>query len=99
MSKELQRYIVARVGQLLLIIFVAVSINFIIPRLLPGDPVTTALARLQAGGGAQGTGIAAVSEAYRAKYGLDAPIWQQYINYWGDLFRLDLGVSFANFPE
>ncbi len=99
MSKELQRYIVARVGQLLLIIFVAVSVNFIIPRLLPGDPVTTALARLQAGGGAQGIDIAAVSEAYRVKYGLDASLWQQYINYWVDLFRLDLGVSFANFPE
>ena len=99
MSKELQRYIVSRVGQLLLVIFIAVSVNFIIPRLLPGDPVVTALARLQSGGGAQNIDIVAIAEVYRAKYGLDAPLWQQYINYWVDLFRLDLGVSFANFPE
>lgn len=99
MSKELQRYLATRFGQLLLIVFIAVSINFIIPRLLPGDPVQTALARLQTSGGAQSMDIQAVSAAYRARYGLDAPIWQQYINYWVDLFRLDLGVSFANFPE
>ena len=74
MSKELLRYLVTRFGQLLLIVFVAVSINFIIPRLLPGDPVQTALARLQASGGAQNIDIQAVSAAYRAKYGLDAPI-------------------------
>ena len=42
-----------RFGQLLLIVFIAVSVNFLIPRLLPGDPVQTALARLQAGGGAR----------------------------------------------
>lgn len=99
MSRELQRYLLTRFGQLLLIIFVAVSINFIIPRLLPGDPVQTALARLQTAGGAQNVDIQAVSAAYRAKYGLDASLLDQYLNYWMDLFRLDLGVSFANFPE
>lgn len=99
MSKELQRYLLTRFGQFLLIIFVAVSVNFIIPRLLPGDPVQTALARLQTAGGAQNVDIQAVSAAYRAKYGLDAPMLEQYFNYWMDLFRLDLGVSFANFPE
>src|SRR5690606_17453887 len=99
MNKELLRYIATRFGQLVLIIFVAVSINFIIPRLLPGDPVQTALARLQASGGNQAIDIQAMSAAYRAKYGLDAPLWEQYLNYWMDLFRLDLGVSFVNFPE
>lgn len=99
MSRELLNYITKRFGQLVLVIFVAVSVNFIIPRLLPGDPVQTALARLQATGGAQNVDIQAISAAYRAKYGLDAPLLTQYLNYWLDLFRLDLGVSFANFPE
>lgn len=99
MSRELVRYLLTRFGQLLLVVFVAVSINFLIPRLLPGDPVQTALARLQATGGGQNLDIQAVSAAYRARYGLDAPLWMQYANYWSDLLRLDLGVSFANFPE
>ncbi len=99
MSPELVRYVTRRVIQLMLVIFVAVSVNFLIPRLLPGDPVATALARLQTAGGGQSLDIEAVSKAYRAKYGLDQPMLAQYLNYWGDLFRLDLGVSFANFPE
>ncbi|MCP4382521.1 MAG: ABC transporter permease [Hyphomicrobiales bacterium] len=99
MSNELIRYVATRFGQLLLIVFIAVSINFLIPRMLPGDPVQTALARLQSSGGAQSVDIQAVSAAYRAKYGLDQGLFTQYINYWWDLLHLDLGVSFANFPE
>lgn len=84
---------------MVLVIFVAVSVNFMIPRLLPGDPVATSLVRLQTSGGGQSLDIEAISASYRAKYGLDQPIGAQYLNYWGDLLRLDLGVSFANFPE
>lgn len=99
MNRELLNYLVKRFTQLLLIVFIAVSVNFIIPRLLPGDPVQTALARLQAGGGGQGIDIQAVADMYRAKYGLDQNWISQYFNYWRDLLRLDLGVSFTNFPE
>ena len=99
MSRELATYLLKRFGQLVLIVFIAVSVNFIIPRLLPGDPVETALARLQSTGGAQNVDIQAIAAAYRSKYGLDQPILSQYVKYWQDLFRLDLGVSFANFPE
>src|SRR3569833_347607 len=99
MSRELLRYLVTRFGQLLLIVFIAVSVNFLIPRLLPGDPVQTALSRLQTMGGGQEIDVQAVTQMYRAKYGLDQSLLAQYFNYWNDLFHLDLGVSFANFPE
>jgi peptide/nickel transport system permease protein len=99
MSRELATYLLKRFGQLVLIVFIAVSVNFLIPRLLPGDPVETALARLQSTGGAQNVDIQAIVAAYRSKYGLDQPILRQYVKYWQDLLRLDLGVSFANFPE
>ena len=99
MSRELAGYLLGRFGQLLVIVFVAVSVNFLIPRLLPGDPVQTTIAKLQASGAQQSVDVQAVMNAYRAKYGLDQPMIVQYLNYWRDLFRLDLGVSFANFPE
>jgi peptide/nickel transport system permease protein len=99
MSSELLRYILRRVIQLALVIFVAVSVNFLIPRLLPGDPVATSLARLQTAGGSTAVDIEAISRSYRERYGLDQPLLTQYWNYWGDILRLDLGVSFANFPE
>jgi peptide/nickel transport system permease protein len=61
--------------------------------------VQTAIAKLQASGAQQSVDVQAVVNAYRAKYGLDQPMLVQYLNYWRDLFRLDLGVSFASFPE
>ena len=96
MSKELARYLLTRFGQLVLIVFIAVSVNFLIPRLLPGDPVQTVIAKMQASGAQQSVDMQAVAQAYRAKYGLDQSMLAQYINYWRDLFHLDLGVSFAN---
>jgi peptide/nickel transport system permease protein len=99
MSTELMRYVLRRFGQLLLVVFIAVSVNFIIPRLLPGDPVETQLAQMQAAGGAQTIDVQAIAKSYREKYGLDQPLIKQYFNYWIDLARGDLGVSFANFPE
>jgi len=37
--------------------------------------------------------------AYETKFGLDLPIWQQYINYMGDMAHLDLGFSIASYPK
>src|SRR4051794_23917917 len=99
MSRELVTYLLKRFGQLVLIVFIAVSVNFIIPRMLPGDPVETALARLQVTGAASSVDIQAVGGSSRSKYAPDQPILSQYLKYWQDLSRLDLGVSFANFPE
>jgi peptide/nickel transport system permease protein len=81
-----------------LVIFLAVTINFIIPRLMPGDPVEQQLATLVATGGGQVGDVTAMAEAYRAKFGLDQPVWKQYLNYWWDILHLNLGYSLANYP-
>ena len=99
MSSELISYIAKRFATLVLIVVIAVSINFIIPRLLPGDPVATSLARMQVSGAGSSQDVAAVTADYKAKFGLDKPILMQYFNYWSDLLHLNLGVSFANFPQ
>ncbi len=92
-------YLVKRTFQLVLIVFVAVTINFLVPRLIPGDPIESALATKIAISGNVSVDVQKVAEAYRAKFGLDRPLWQQYLNYWADLFRFDLGVSLVDFPE
>jgi peptide/nickel transport system permease protein len=55
---------------------------------------------LQAGGGGgQGSrDLSAMLEAYEKKFGLDQPLWKQYLNYMNDLIHLDLGFSIANYP-
>ena len=43
--------------------------------------------------------ISKIIESYRAKFGLDQPLWRQYLSYWGDLVHGDLGYSLARFPS
>ena len=92
-------YFAKRALQLLLIVFVAVTINFLIPRLIPGDPVESALQTKMAMTGNVNVDVQAVAAAYRAKFGLDKPLWLQYVNYWGSLLNRDLGVSLVDFPQ
>jgi peptide/nickel transport system permease protein len=95
----LAEYLAKRLLQLVLVIIVAVTINFAVPRLIPGDPVEAAFQRKIATTGNVSIDVEAVAAQYRAKFGLDKPIWQQYLNYWNDLFHLNLGVSLVDFPQ
>ncbi|MCB0062904.1 MAG: ABC transporter permease, partial [Caldilineaceae bacterium] len=92
-------YFLQRTLQLFLIVFIAITINFILPRLIPGDPIESALATKIAVSGNVSVDVQKVAEAYRAKFGLDQPLWRQYINYWNDILHFELGVSLVNFPE
>jgi peptide/nickel transport system permease protein len=92
-------YLAKRTLQLLLIVFIAVTVNFLIPRLIPGDPVESALQTKMAMTGNANVDVQAVAAAYRAKFGLDKPLWLQYVNYWGSIFSRDLGVSLVDFPQ
>lgn len=71
-----------------LVFLLAVSINFFLPRLMPGDPL-----KLIAGNAAPQLGAERVA-ALRAQYGLDKPLSEQYVLYLKQLARGDLGMSF-----
>jgi peptide/nickel transport system permease protein len=75
--------------------FLAVTIDWMIPRFMPGNPIEVMLARasLPAGAGA------VMREYYTEVFGLDLPIWQQYLNFWAALFRGDLGTSVLLYPQ
>jgi len=66
----------------------AISINFFLPRLMPGNPL-----QLIAGNAAPQLGKERV-EALRAQYGLDKPLHEQYVIYLRQLARGDLGMSY-----
>ncbi len=82
-----------------LVIFLAVTVNFLIPRLMPGDPVEQKLNTLMATGGGQMGDVTAMADAYRERFGLNQPLWKQYINYWWDILHFDFGYSLANYPQ
>ncbi|SDK18242.1 ABC transporter permease [Natronincola ferrireducens] len=67
-----------------------ITLNFFIPRLMPGDPFTF----LSAEEGQVHTAFSHEDiEKYKAYYGLDKPLGHQYINYVKNIFKGDLGYS------
>jgi peptide/nickel transport system permease protein len=91
------QYLLRRLGIFVLIIWVASTLNFIIPRLAPGDPIGAILGQMQV----QGATVANSDEiiaAFRQRFGLDDPIYVQYAKYLWALMRFDLGYSIAYFP-
>ncbi|MDK1472035.1 ABC transporter permease [Streptomyces sp. 549] len=88
------KYLLQRLTFYLATAWAAITINFLIPRLMPGDPVQALIARFQ------GQLDTKAVESLRALFGLDrdASLWQQYTDYWSHLLRGDLGLSFTFFP-
>jgi len=87
------RYLVRRFGFYLLAAWVALTLNFFLPRLMPGDPATALFARFRGRLGPEALA------ALRETFGLtDAPLIGQYFTYLGHVFRGDLGISVAYFP-
>jgi peptide/nickel transport system permease protein len=86
-------YFLRRLGFYLVALWVAVTMNFLLPRMMPGDPIDAIIAHNQ--GRLPPTAITAL----RAQLGLsNAPLWQQYFTYLGNLVHGKLGVSFDYYP-
>ena len=83
----------------LLVIWIAATVIFIIPRLSGQDPVKEKLLLEAQRGGAIQTGFEQMAEAYQKRLGLDQPVLTQYKNYMFDLVRFDLGTSIAFYPR
>jgi peptide/nickel transport system permease protein len=71
----------------LLALFIIFSLNFFIPRAMPGDPITNLM----------GENFVVNQDRVKelkSELGLDKPLSVQYLNYWRDILRLDLGFSY-----
>lgn len=86
-----------RVAMLLAVVFTAASLNFLLPKLAPKNPVETKLLQLTESGGAL-TDIREIVRAYEEKFGLDRPLYAQYASYLRSTAALDLGWSIAHYP-
>ncbi len=86
-----------RFGFFVAIVWATATINFVVPRLAPGDPVNATLARM-ATQGQSTVNSAAIIKAYRHALGLDQPLWVQYLRYLKSVATFDFGYSAALFP-
>ena len=91
------RYFLRRSGFYLVALWAAITFNFIIPRLMPGDPTTVYIAKISQGGG---TITPVMVAALRKEFGVapGVPIWQQYLDYLNAVLHGQLGISTSQFP-
>lgn len=88
------RFFARRIAFYLFTAWAAVTINFLLPRLMPGDPVQAVMERFS------GQLSPEATEALAIAFGLDKhqSLWSQYIDYWENLLHGDFGLSFTYFP-
>jgi peptide/nickel transport system permease protein len=79
------RYSLERLSHLLLVLWVVITLTFVMFRLMPGDPTLNFLSP---------TFTEETRAALLKSFGLDKPLWHQYVIYLGQLLRGDFGQSF-----
>ncbi|HJO38193.1 MAG: ABC transporter permease [Vicinamibacterales bacterium] len=85
------RWLIRRLSTNAVVLFAALVVNFALPRLMPGSPVD------RFAGGAKMS--AEARDALIERFGLNAPLWDQFWRYLAGTLQADLGQSFAYFPQ
>ncbi|WP_169053359.1 ABC transporter permease [Falsirhodobacter xinxiangensis] len=84
----MSRLIVSRLIWVLPVVFIVLVMNFLLTRLVPGDPITALIGDFPA--------PPEYEARMRAEFGLDEPLWRQLLLYLWALVQGDLGYSFFN---
>ena len=95
-SSPLVKYIIERVVTLVFSVFLSITIVFIVPRLVPGNPLGAVLLKMSAMGA--NMGAEELVEEYKRMFGLDKDLITQYVSFIRELLRGNLGYSIASFP-
>jgi peptide/nickel transport system permease protein len=90
-------YLARRFGFYLVTAWAAITMNFFIPRLMPGNPAQILVSRMSA----QGPVAPGLYHALQVAFGLNtnSSLLTQYFQYWGELFHGNLGVSITYYPS
>ena len=91
-------YLLKRLILFIAVVWVAATINFVLPRLSGGNAIRAALLQQAAAGGYVQSNIDQMVHEFDSEFGLDKPLWQQYVIYLWNISHLDFGFSMANYP-
>lgn len=94
----LKKYILRKVGWYIGVVFVALFLNFYLPRLIPGNPID-ALVNQMAAGGMTRSQLDKAHQSFVKEFGLNKPIFIQFFNYIKMLFHGNLGISISLYPK
>jgi peptide/nickel transport system permease protein len=90
-------YALRRIGFFFLVVWITITVMFFLVHLAPGDPITDQVTRMQASGQSLAAGPELIAE-YKEQFGLDKPVYEQYVDYITQLAQGNLGYSVTNFP-
>ncbi len=96
--KGYRKYFLNKLMWLLITAIFAFLLNFILPRLMPGDPVAAIIARL-AQGMSNSTGMKETYEKYAELFGTNKPMITQFFIYFKNVIHGNFGISFSQFPR
>ncbi len=96
--KGYQKYFFNKLGWFLITFVCAFILNFVLPRLMPGDPVAAIVSRL-AQGMSDATGVQAIYQQYADQFGTNKPMITQFFLYVKNVLRGDFGFSFSQYPR
>jgi peptide/nickel transport system permease protein len=96
--KGYRKYFLNKLAWFLITFVCAFLLNFILPRLMPGDPVAAIVGRL-AQGMTNSSGIRAIYQQYTELFGTNKPILEQFFIYVKNVARGDFGFSFSQYPR
>jgi peptide/nickel transport system permease protein len=91
-------YLLRRVAQFVLVVFIGINISFVVTHATPIDPVEQTIAATTAFGSTSPEAIAMMRQSLRELYGLQGGLWDQYLSFWKRVAVLDFGPSLSAFP-
>jgi peptide/nickel transport system permease protein len=94
----LKEFVLPRLAQWVIVVFVGVTITFLIPRLSPINPINQAMSRLTAFQTLNPEAVLELRQTLEDLYGLQGTVFDQYLAFWQRVIRGDLGPSFGAFP-
>lgn len=92
------RYTLKKIKWYIIVFFVALFLNFYLPRLIPGNPISGMVAQLT-GPGVDASQAKEMHQTFVREFGLDKAIPVQFFNYVKMLFQGSMGTSFSFYPK
>ena len=91
-------YLLRRIGVFLLVVWGAATFNFILPRMADVNPIEERMSQLASRGAVSSGNTEAMIKNFEKRFGLDQPLYEQYLRYLWNFARFDFGFSVAFFP-
>jgi len=96
--KGYRRYFLNKALWFVVTLVCAFILNFILPRLMPGDPVAAIVSRM-AQGMSNATGVQAIYQQYTELFGTNKPLLQQFFIYVNNVLHGNFGFSLSQYPR